>query len=640
MVKPLDSKLEPGAPEGEESLDYKKILGLTVLALGVVYGDLGTNTLFVFKTIFSGRNAIPPQPTNVLGVVSLIFWSLIIVVSIKYAVYVMNADNRGEGGVMALMSLIHPGDKKMSKARWLLVMIGLFGATVLYGDCMVTGAISVLSAVEGLEVATKSFQPFIVPIALVILFLLYFFQSKGTKVVGSAFGPIMIIWFLTIGILGVSGIVRRPEVLAAVNPAHGCRFFSENGWHGFVLLGIVFLSVTGAEAFFADKGHFGATPIRLGWFFLVLPALLCSYFGQGAFILENPQAVKNTFFMMAPSWALYPLIVLATGATAIASQAVITGAFSITRQAIQLGYLPRLKIEHTSRGEIGQVYVGAVNWMMMIATLGLVIGFQKSTNLANAYGVAVATTMIADTILAAVVVYERWKWPKWIAVALAVFFLIPDTAYFTANLVKITEGGWFPMLVGILIFTLSSTWRRGRDLLRDIFKEKRTPVEEFLEKFRQQPSQRVEGLAIYPTASTEGMPGALLSQLEHFKVVHEGVVLLTLITESVPRIPRKDMIEREDLGQGFSRVISRQGFMEHRDIAEIFDLLKSRELADIDLKKATFIMGQANIIPEGLKMSKTRSRLFALVMRNALPITEFIKIPCSRVIELGVLVEL
>jgi KUP system potassium uptake protein len=538
------------------------------------------------------------------------------------------------------MSLIHPGGKRMTKARWLLVMIGLFGSTILYGDCMVTGAISVLSAVEGLEVATKSFQPFIVPIALVILFLLYLFQRQGTEVVGSAFGPIMIIWFLTISVLGIPAILRRPEVLAALNPAHGLRFFSANGWHGFVLLGIVFLSVTGAEALFADKGHFGVTPIRLGWFLLVLPALFCSYFGQGAYLLENPQSVQNTFFMMAPSWALYPLVILATIATAIASQAVITGSFSITRQAIQLGYLPRMKIEHTSSGEIGQVYVGTVNWLMMIATLALVIGFQKSTKLANAYGVAVSVTMIVTTILASVVVYERWKWPKWIAVVLAVLFLIPDTAYFSSNLVKIAEGGWVPMLVGILVFILSSTWRRGRDLLRDIFKEKRTPVIEFLQKFRREPLQRVEGMAIYPTASTENMPGAFLAQLEHFKVVHEQVILLTLITESVPRMPKQDIIEREDLGQGFSRVISRHGFMEGKDIGEIFDLLKSRDLMDIDIKKVTFIMGHANVIPEGLKMSVVRSKIFAFTMRNCLPITEFIEIPYDCVIELGTMVEL
>ena len=642
MVKPLDTKLEPGAPEGKEEQQQAptKLLGLTILALGVVYGDLGTNTLFVFKTIFSGSNAIEAQAANVLGVVSLTFWSLIIVVSIKYALYVMNADNRGEGGVMALMSLIHPGHERMKKSRRLLVMIGLFGSTILYGDCMVTGAISVLSAVEGLEVATKGFQPFIVPLAMVILFLLYFFQSRGTSFVGAAFSPIMIVWFITIAALGVAEIMQRPQVLGAINPVHGIQFFFLNGWKGFVLLGIIFLSVTGAEALFADKGHFGKNPIRLGWFLVVLPALFCNYFGQGAYLLENPQATRNIFFTMAPSWALYPLVILATLATAVASQAVITGAFSITRQAIQLGYLPRMKVEHTSGGEIGQVYVGTVNWVMMIATLGLVVGFQKSTNLANAYGVAVATTMIVTTILASVVVYERWKWPKWIAVALAVFFMIPDTAFFTANLLKITEGGWFPVTVGILVFILSSTWRRGRSLLRAKFRQKRHSMDEVLQKFKQDPPPRVEGTAIYLTASTDGMPGAFLSQIEHFKAVHERVIFLTLITERVPRRRKSNFIEMRELGQGFFRVISRSGFMEHHDMAKIFALMRAGDLIDCDLESSTFIIGRADIIPQGVKLSKVRAKLFALAMRNSQSITEYVRIPADRVIEIGVLVEL
>ncbi len=640
MVKPLAAKLEPGAPEERETPSFRRLLKLTLLAIGVVYGDLGTNGLFVFKTILSGKYAVEPQSANVLGVVSLIFWSLIIVVSIKYALYIMNADNRGEGGVMALMSLIHPGNRAMTKSRWLLVTIGLFGATILYGDCTVTGAISVLSAVEGLDVATKFFSPYIVPITLVILVLLYSFQHQGTKVVGSAFGPIMIAWFLTIAVLGVSGIMRRPEVLAAINPAHALAFFAANGWHGFVLLGIVFLSVCGAEALFADKGHFGKRPIRLGWFALVLPALCCNYFGQGAYLLENPQAAQNPFYMMAPSWALYPLVVLATLATAIASQAVITGSFSITRQAVQLGYLPRMKIEHTSRQEIGQVYVGTVNWLLMIATLGLVVGFQKSIHLANAYGVAVSTAMIVTTILASVVVYERWRWPKFLAVAITALFLIPDSAFFLSNLAKVPEGGWFPLLVGVIVFTLALTWRRGRDLLRKLYKQQHLPVEKYLEDFAKDPPPRIPGTAVYLTSSTEGVPGALLVQLDHYHVMHERVAFLTLITEPIPRVWQKEeRLMVEDLGQNFFRVIARQGFMEKWDMSEVFELLDSEGLMKLKMDETSFFIGRANIIPDGFRMNIVSSKIFGFMERNALGISEFIRIPPERVIELGAYVE-
>jgi KUP system potassium uptake protein len=451
----------------------------------------------------------------------------------------------------------------------------------------------------------------------------------------------MIAWFLTIAVLGVSGIARRSEVLAAINPAHAVAFFSTNGWHGFVLLGIVFLSVCGAEALFADKGHFGNSPIRLGWFALVLPALCCNYFGQGAYLLENPQAAQNPFFMMAPSWALYPLVVLATMATVIASQAVITGSFSITRQAVQLGYLPRMKIEHTSRQEIGQVYVGSVNWLLMIATLALVVGFQKSTNLANAYGVAVSTAMIIDTILASAVMYERWRWPKFLAVTVAVLFLIPDTAFFVSNLTKVLHGGWFPLLVGVAVFTLSATWRRGRDLLRKLFKEQRIPVEKYLEDFRKAPPPRVPGTAVYLTGNTEGVPGALLVQLNHYHVMFERAIFLTLITEPVPRVSqKKERIVKEDLGQNFFRVIARQGFMEKWDMSEIFELLNSEGHLKVKIDETSFFIGRANIIPDGFQMNIVLSKIFAFMERNSLGVSEFIRIPPERVIELGAYVEI
>jgi KUP system potassium uptake protein len=640
MVKESEEKLEPQGRGEEEQPSFGKLAKTILLALGVVYGDLGTNVLFTFKTAFSHRYGIEVGHANVLGFVSLIFWSLIIVVSIKYVAYVMNADNRGEGGVSALLAQVHPPGRSKTTARWLLVMIGLFGATILYGDCTVTGAISVLSAVEGLDVVAQGLESFVVPITVIILFFLYLFQRQGTQVVGFAFGPIMVIWFITIAVLGIPAIIQKPEILASLNPGYGFDFFVKNGWQGFIVLGIVFLSVTGAEALFADIGHFGKTPIRIGWLLVALPCLLCNYFGQGAFLLKNPQAIANPFYRMAPSWALYPLLVLATLATIIASQAVISGSFSLTRQAIQLGFLPRMKIEHTSEEHTGQIYINSINWFLAICTIGLVIGFQKSTNLANAYGVPVSTTMIVTTILASVIVFERWKWPKWIAVALAVFFLIPDTAFFLSNLIKIAEGGWFPVLVGLIFFILSTTWRRGRILLAEIFKEERLPVERYLEKFRQDPPHRVEGTAIYLTANTEGVPGSFLSQMEHFKVAHERAIFLTLQTESIPRVPEQDHIEKHDLGEGIYRVISRHGYMEKRDMYEILDTLRSKGLMDIKMKETSFIVGQANVTPEGFRMNVLRSKIFAFAVRNALPITDFIKIPQTRVIELSVFVEL
>ncbi len=639
-MKEAEEKLEPKAREEEEQPSFGKLAKTVLLALGIVYGDLGTNVLFTLKSAFSHRYGLQVDHVNILGLVSLIFWSLNIVVSIKYVAYVMNADNRGEGGEIALLAQVHPPGRTKTRTRWLLVMIGLFGATILYGDCTVTGAISVLSAVEGLDVAAKGLGSFVVPITVVILFLLYLFQRQGTKVVGFVFGPIMLIWFATLALLGIPAIIHNPEILVALNPAYGFDFFVKNGWHGFMVLGIVFLSVCGAEALFADIGLFGKNPIRIGWLFFVLPCLLCNYFGQGAFLLKNPQAVTNPFYLMAPTWALYPLVVLATLATIIASQAVISGAFSITRQAVLLGLLPRMKIDHTSEEHPGQIYIGSINWFLAICTIGLVIGFQKSTNLANAYGVPVSTTMIVDTILASVIVFERWKWPKWIAVALAVFFLIPDTAFFLSNLVKIAEGGWFPVLVGLIFFILSTTWRRGRILLGEIFKEERMPVERYLEKISQEPPHRVEGTAIYLTGNSEGVPGSFLAQMEHFKVAHERAIFLTLQTESIPQVLERDHIEKHDLGEGFYRVISRHGYMEKRDMYEIFDMLRSKDLLDIKMEDTSFIMGQANITPEGFKMNIVRSKIFAFAIRNSLPITDFIKIPQSRVIDLGVYVEL
>jgi len=642
MVKPLEEQLEPGASEKEEPRQFSKLLMLSLGALGVVYGDIGTSPLYAVKVCFFGEGSIAPQPANIIGVVSLIFWSLIIVISIKYMTYVLNADNRGEGGILALTSLVHPEGRIVTFNRWLLVNIGLVGAALLYGGVNITPAISVLSSVEGLEVATHShlFAPYIVYITIGILILLFTFQSQGTKVVGSAFGPVMIVWFLTIGALGVSGIVRRPEILAAVNPAHAIRFFLLNGWAGFLVLGGVFLVVTGGEALYADRGHFGTTPIRAAWFCLVLPALLLNYFGQGALLLRNPATSQNPFYLLAPSWGIYPLVVLATAATIIASQAVISGAFSLSRQAMQLGYCPRMDVEHTSEEEIGQIYVSTINWTLLVSTIGLVIGFQRSTNLAGAYGVAVSATMVVTTLLIGVVAHELWGWRKTTVAAVAALLLIVDLSFFGANLTKIPHGGWFPIVLAILVYTLMSTWNRGKMLLETRSTENLIPVEQYLEGLREDPPQRVPGTSIYLTGNETGVPQALQYQLEHNKVLHERVILLTVITENFPRVWASRRLEIKELGESFFRIISRHGFVEDINMSMIFESLK-KEGFDLVMEDTSFFLGRENIVPiKGFKMNFWRARLFSFMARNAMPITEFLNIPPERVIELGVFVEL
>jgi KUP system potassium uptake protein len=642
MVKPLEDILEPGAPERREECDTRTLLQLALTALGVVFGDIGTSPLYAVKSCFHGPDAATPDATNIFGVLSLIFWALVIIISIKYLLYVMNADNRGEGGIMALMSLVHPRGRVLSSKRWLLVATGLFGAALLYGDGTVTPAISVLSAVEGLDVATKFFHPYIVPITIVILILLFIFQRQGTQVVGAIFGPIMLIWFTVIAVLGITGIIRRPEILAAANPAHAFVFFRASGWESFIILGLVFLAVTGGEALYADMGHFGKKPIRLGWFALVFPALLLNYFGQGALLLENPHAAPNPFYLLAPSWAIYPLVVLATMATVIASQAIISGAFSLTRQAIQLGYCPLMKIEHTSEAVIGQVYLSTVNWLLMAATIFLVLWFQKSTSLANAYGVAVSTTMVITTLLTGVVAYELWGWPKLAAVAVAVLFLIPDSSFFIANLLKVESGGWYPLLIAALVYMLMSTWRRGRVLLEDFFKEKRTPLPQYLESLRREPPPRVPGTAVFLSGTTEGVPRALLAQLKHNKVLHERIILLTIVTENVPRVRSKTRLSLDEVDHNFYRVIVRHGFIEVLDMAKIFNQLKpaAAGLEDLSMADTSFFIGQSKIITaKGLRMNFWRAKIFSFMERNSMSMPQFLKIPADRIVELGLFVE-
>jgi KUP system potassium uptake protein len=643
MPEEFKQKLEPAAPEDKEQQQqagFGYLAGLSLTAMGVVFGDIGTSPLYTMRLSFHSSTRITPVASNIFGIVSLILWSLIIVVSVKYLVYVLRADNHGEGGIMVLMSLVHPGTRFKKLGRWILVSLGLFGAALLYTGCAITPAISVLSSVGGLSMATDFFNPYILPITIAIIILLFIFQRQGTRVVGLAFGPIIVLWFLTIAILGINAIIHRPDILGAINPEYAFRFFLVNGWAGFLVLSFVFLAVTGGEAMFADMGHFGKFPLRAAWFCLVLPALLLNYFGQGALLLQNPHAVKNPFYLLVPSWGIYPLVLLATLATIIASQAVISGAFSLTRQAMQLGFCPLMKIDHTSEEVIGQVYLSSVNWALMLATIGLILGFQQTTHLAAAYGVAVSMTMVITTILIGVVARELWEWPLPLVMLITGLLLIPDLSFWAANMSKVREGGWFPLVAASLIFLLMTTWRAGKEQLSGDLYASRIPVASYLNEFKQEPPARVAGTAIYMTGNIEGVPPALLYQLEHNKVVHEKVIFLTIVTEEVPRVPSAQKLEVIELGENFYRVIAHHGFMEPMVMAQIFRRLKSANMA-VDMQETSFFLSRENVVPvKGFKMPLWRAKLYSFMTRNALPVTAFFEIPPDRVIELGVFMEL
>ncbi|HKV08472.1 MAG TPA: potassium transporter Kup [Thermoanaerobaculia bacterium] len=623
--------------------DLRHFLALTLGALGVVYGDIGTSPLYALRECFHGEHGMTPTHDNVLGVLSLVFWSLIVVISIKYLVFVMRADNRGEGGILALMSLV-PQKLRAGGGHWVLVALGLFGSALLYGDGMITPAISVLSAVEGLEVATPFFNPYVVPITLVILFILFLIQKRGTAGIGKLFGPLMIVWFITLGILGIVWIVRYPAVLEAINPWDAVRFFRENGWHGILVLGSVFLVVTGGEALYADMGHFGRRPIRLAWFTLVLPALMLNYFGQGALLLHHPDAAENPFFELSrrllPDWMLYPMVVLATMATCIASQAVISGAFSLTRQAVQLGYIPRIEIVHTSTREIGQIYIPSINWVLMLATFGLVLGFRESTNLAAAYGVAVTATMVITTVLAYVVARRRWGWSFAAVAPVALFFLVVDCAFFGANVIKVADGGWFPLAIGILVYTLMATWKKGRDVLGERLQQGALPFETFVETVRPDNPPRVPGTAVFMSRDSKSTPTALLHNLKHNKVLHERVILLTVVTEEIPQVPKDERIEIVPLGKEFFRAIAHYGFMQNPGVPDVLERLREKGL-DLDLMSTTFFLSRETLIPSRRKgMAIWREKLFAVMSRNAMRPTDFFRIPVNRVVELGMQVKL
>jgi KUP system potassium uptake protein len=617
---------------------YLAILSLT--ALGIVYGDIGTSPLYAMRECFHGPHAIAATPDNIFGVLSLIFWALVIIISIKYCVFVLRADNRGEGGILALTALATPIKIVSKSERWVLVVLGIFGAALLYGDGIITPAISVLGAIEGLNVATPLFAPYVVPITIVILVGLFLIQSRGTAKVGQLFGPVMLAWFFVIAALGISQIVRHPSVVGAFNPVHAINFFLREGWHGFLVLGTVFLVVTGGEALYADMGHFGKRPIRIAWYVLVLPALLLNYLGQGALLIENPAAAENPFYRLAPVWALYPLIALASAAAIIASQALISGAFSLTMQAIQLGFMPRLKIEHTSSTERGQIYIPALNWALMIGCIAIVIGFGSSSNLAAAYGVAVTSTMVITTILLFVVERQKWEWSLPLALGLSGFFLIIDLAFFGANIIKIPAGGWFPLVVGALIFLLMTTWKKGRRILAERLLSRAHPVEDFLRDIAQNPPTRVPGTAVFMNGTAKGTPPALMHNLEHNKVLHERVVLLTVKTRQVPHVEAEDRVRIEALGYEFYRIIINYGFMEDPDIPSVLESMEPPNPVFREMETTYFLGRETVIASKHPGMMLWREKLFALMSRNASSATAYFCLPPNRVVELGAQVEI
>ena len=617
----------------------KNLYALALGAIGVVYGDIGTSPLYTLKEAF-GPHGVAVTPENVLGVLSLIFWSLIVVVSIKYATFIMSADNKGEGGIMALTTLAHRGVRSSARARWIIMVLGLFGAALFFGDSVITPAMSVLSAVEGIKVATPALDRFVVPIAVVVLIALFALQRNGTAKVARVFAPIMVIWFLALAVLGVSKIVAAPQVLNALNPYYAMEFFYENGRVGFFALASVILALTGAEALYADMGHFGKRPIRRAWFAFVLPALMLNYLGQGALLLADPAAAQNPFYLLVPPVLLYPMIALATLAAVIASQAVISGAFSVTRQAIQLGYLPRMEVVHTSRETMGQIYLPGLNRVLLVLTVAVVIGFHSSTNLAAAYGIAVIGTMTIDSVLVMIVARRIWAWPRWHVAMLGGLFLVVDLAFLGANLEKVEHGGWFPLVLGLVVFTVMTTWRRGRDLVIRELKNAGLALRPFIESISEHPPLRVPGQAVFLTAQIDAVPHALLHNLKHNKVLHEQNVVLTVEWLETPTAEPEERIELIALGHEFHQLTIRYGFAEDPDVP---DMLAKCEKAGLvfDMMDTTFFLSRESIVAtDNRGMPKWRDKLFAFMQRNALPATAFFQIPGNRLIELGTQVEI
>ncbi|PTQ10327.1 potassium transporter Kup [Sphingomonas oleivorans] len=616
-------------------------MGLGKLALGavgVVYGDIGTSPLYAVKETFVGHHPLAVDKLHILGVLSLIFWSLIVIVTIKYVFLIMRADNKGEGGSLALLALIQ---RRTGGGRWTagLVMLGVLATALFFGDCMITPAISVLSAVEGLEIVQPRFAPLVLPVSVMILVGLFLLQSHGTELIGRFFGPIMLVYFITLAGLGVMNIFARPDVLQAFNPIWAVRFFQADGTLAFLALGSVVLAVTGAEALYADMGHFGRRPIAMAWLYLVFPALMLNYLGQGALLLDNPAAAENPFYFLAPDEWRLPLVILATMATIIASQAVITGAFSVVQQAVQLGLMPRLRIDHTSASAAGQIYITSVNWALMVMVMLLVLMFGESSNLAAAYGIAVTGTMFISTFMLAVLVFRVWNWHPLLAGGLILLFLTVDGFYFSSNLTKVPDGGWFPLLIGLIAFTLLTTWAKGRALMIERMREVAMPVQVFV-RSAVNSATRVPGTAVFMTSTAEGVPHALLHNLKHNKVLHERVILLTVKIEDVPYVDSERRTELEDLGQGFYRLIVRYGFMEDPDVPAALALATECG-PEFKMMDTSFFLSRQTLLASARPgMALWREKLFAWMLRNAESAMEFFRLPTNRVVELGSQVEI
>lgn len=636
MSEPTET--EPTSPS---SRPHPATLTFALAALGIVYGDIGTSPLYALREAFSGRYGIEASPAHVLGVLSLVFWSLTAVVTVKYLGFIMKADNRGEGGIFALLALVPRGSDRGSSARALpLVLLTLFGAALLYGDGAITPAISVLSAVEGLEVGMEVSRPVIIALTVAILVALFLFQRHGTAGIGRVFGPIMLVWFVAIGLLGLAQIAHRPSVLAAVNPLYAVEMFLERPWRTFVLLGAVVLVVTGGEALYADMGHLGRRPIRTGWFGLVCPGLLLNYFGQGAILLDSPASAANPFYALVPSVLLYPMVALATTATIIASQALISGAFSLTRQAVQLGYWPRVTIVHTSEATEGQIYIPEVNYGLMVACVWLVLQFQGSGALAAAYGLAVTGTMTITSIVYFVVLTRTWRWPAWRAALLVAAFLAFDLAFFGASLLKFSEGGWFPVAVGVAVFTVMTTWKDGRAALARRMLDTSLPIDLVLADVARRKPPRVPGTAVFMSSNPEAAPTSLLHHLKHNKVLHEQVVLLSIVSKDVPRVISEERLAVEPFGQGFWRVIARFGFMETPNVPAVLARCGEYGLTTEPMTTSFYLSRETLLTGGRSRMMRWRKALFAFLSRNARPATAYFRIPPNRVVEMGMQVEI
>jgi KUP system potassium uptake protein len=623
------------------SQDKKNSLAaLTVGAVGIVYGDIGTSPLYTMKVVFSQEHGLVLNAANLLGVVSLIVWGLIIIISLKYVTLILRADNRGEGGIMALMVLALSSVSKASRWYFPVTVMGLFGATLFYGDSVITPAISVLSAIEGLEVAAPGLKPYVVPLAAAILFGLYLLQSRGTADIGRWFGPIMLVWFFVLAAMGIVNIIEAPEILAALNPWHALMFLSDNRLIAFVALGAVVLAFTGAEALYADMSHFGAKPIRITWFFIAFPALTLNYLGQGGLLLSNPDAVSNPFYQQLGAWSTYPLVILSTIAAIIAAQSTISGTFSMTKQAIALGYLPRMQIVHTSAMHIGQIYIPVVNWLQLTTVLLAVIGFGSSSSLASAYGIAVTATMLVTTMLTFFVIRYRWKYNLVLCLFATGFFLLIDFAFFSANTLKILHGGWFPLLLGFFLFTIMLTWKRGRQLVFENLHKNAMPLKEFLQSLFIAPPVRVSGTAIFLRNEIEGVPHALLHNLSHNKVLHERVIFLTVHTREIPWVPVSERVQVEDLGNQCYQIGIQYGFKDEPHIPQALELCKKYGLEFNMLETSFFIARQTVISTPGAGMARWREHIFISMSRNARGAADYYQIPPNRVIELGTQVEI